>query len=369
MKLLLVAVGQRLPAWADAAFDEFAKRFPPEMRLELKAVKAEPRDSRTAAQLMAAEAKRIEAALPRGVRRVALDEHGSRVTTRQLADRLADWQRDGRDVALLVGGPDGLDAGAEGALRREPAPVGPDPAACLRARAAGRSALPRLVASPANHPYHREVTRAPPSASSTSPRRARGAASCWRRSACATSCCWPMPMKTPKRSRRERPGELPAVYVERVTRAKLVAARERLAAARPAAGADPLRRHDRRARPRILGKPVDAADAARTLRPAVRPHAPRADRRGGRAGRGDGDAHAALALVSVSHVRFAALAGGRIDRYVASGEPFGKAGAYAIQSAAAAWIERIEGSYSAIMGLPLHETATLLRQAGVAVSP
>ena len=65
MKLLLVAVGQRQPAWAEAAYDDFAKRFPPELRLELKAVKAEPRAPRkTAAQLMAAEAQRIEAALP-----------------------------------------------------------------------------------------------------------------------------------------------------------------------------------------------------------------------------------------------------------------------------------------------------------------
>ncbi|MEO8526606.1 MAG: 23S rRNA (pseudouridine(1915)-N(3))-methyltransferase RlmH, partial [Caldimonas sp.] len=80
MKLVLVAVGQRPPAWAATAFDEYAKRFPPELRLELKAVKAEPRGSRTAAQLMAAEARRIEAALPRGARRIALDEQGERVT-------------------------------------------------------------------------------------------------------------------------------------------------------------------------------------------------------------------------------------------------------------------------------------------------
>ena len=70
-------------------------------------------------------------------------------------------------------------------------------------------------------------------------------------------------------------------------------------------------------------------------------------------------------LASVSRVRFAPLRAAQIDAYVASGEPFGKAGAYAIQSAAAAWIARIEGSYTGIMGLPLHETTTLLRWAGV----
>jgi septum formation protein len=64
-------------------------------------------------------------------------------------------------------------------------------------------------------------------------------------------------------------------------------------------------------------------------------------------------------------VRFGALDEPAIARYVASGEPFGKAGAYAIQSAAAAWIAHIEGSYSGIMGLPLYETAQLLRQAHV----
>ena len=77
MKLWVVAVGQRQPAWADTAFAEFAKRFPAEMRLELKALKAEPRSSgKTAAQCMAAEAQRFEAALPKGVRRIVLDEIG-----------------------------------------------------------------------------------------------------------------------------------------------------------------------------------------------------------------------------------------------------------------------------------------------------
>jgi septum formation protein len=69
--------------------------------------------------------------------------------------------------------------------------------------------------------------------------------------------------------------------------------------------------------------------------------------------------------VNVSKVHMAAVAPDEIAAYVASGEPFGKAGAYAIQSTAAAWISRIEGSYSAIMGLPLYETAELLRQAGL----
>jgi septum formation protein len=74
-----------------------------------------------------------------------------------------------------------------------------------------------------------------------------------------------------------------------------------------------------------------------------------------------------LAALSVSHVRFGAMPPAAIDAYVAGGEPFGKAGAYAIQGGIAAWIEHIEGSHSGIMGLPLFETAALLRRAGVAV--
>ena len=155
MKLLLVAVGQRQPGWADAAFAEFAKRFPPEMRLELKAVKAEPRGAKTAEQLMAAEATRIEAALPKGARRVVLDEHGARVTTLQLAARMTSWLHDGRDVALLVGGPDGLapslKASADETLRLSELTL---PHAFVRVLLA--EALYRAWTVTINHPYHRE---------------------------------------------------------------------------------------------------------------------------------------------------------------------------------------------------------------------
>ena len=155
MKLLLLAVGQRLPAWADAAYAEFAKRFPPELRLELKAVKAEPRGSKAAEQLMAAEAARLEAAAPKGVRRVVLDEHGTRLTTVQLAERMQAWMNDGRDVALFVGGPDGLDAtlksSADETLRLSDLTL---PHAFVRVLLA--EALYRAWTVMVNHPYHRE---------------------------------------------------------------------------------------------------------------------------------------------------------------------------------------------------------------------
>jgi septum formation protein len=160
-----------------------------------------------------------------------------------------------------------------------------------------------------------------------------------------------------------RPGELPARYVERVTRAKLRAALARLQArglaTAPVLCADTAVALGRR----ILGKPRDGADAVRTLTLlAGRTHRVLTAVAVGAHG------HVRLA-VNVSRVRFAEIAPARIERYVASGEPFGKAGAYAIQSAAASWIARIEGSYTGIMGLPLHETAALLEWARVDVRP
>jgi septum formation protein len=157
----------------------------------------------------------------------------------------------------------------------------------------------------------------------------------------------------------ERPGELPAAYVERVTRAKLAAARERLKARELAPA--PILAADTTVAlgTRILGKPRDAADA-RAMLSAL-----------------SGHTHRVLTAVAVgsgrrtwfalndSHVHFAAITPAEIDAYVASREPFGKAGAYAIQGRAAAWIDRIDGSYTGIMGLPLHDTARLLRQARV----
>jgi 23S rRNA (pseudouridine1915-N3)-methyltransferase len=155
MKLVLVAVGTRVPAWADAAFADYAKRMPAELRLELKTVKAETRGGKTPAQLVAAEAARIEAALPRGARRIGLDEHGVRVTSAELAARLLAWQRDGRDAALVAGGPDGLDAAFKAScdelLRLSDLTL---PHAFVRVLVA--EAIYRAWSINAGHPYHRE---------------------------------------------------------------------------------------------------------------------------------------------------------------------------------------------------------------------
>jgi 23S rRNA (pseudouridine1915-N3)-methyltransferase len=158
MKLLVLAVGQRQPAWADVAWADFAKRFPPEMRLELRELKAEPRSAgKTAAQCRAAEAQRFEAVLSKEhrPRRVVLDEHGTRLTTRQLADRLQAWRDDGRDAALLIGGPDGLDdpikRSADETLRLSDLTL---PHAFVRVLLA--EALYRAHSLLEGHPYHRE---------------------------------------------------------------------------------------------------------------------------------------------------------------------------------------------------------------------
>jgi 23S rRNA (pseudouridine1915-N3)-methyltransferase len=155
MRLLVVAVGQRVPDWAQAAWDDYAKRFPPELRLELKAVKTEPRASRTLPALLAAERERIEAAIPKGARIVALDERGTALTTMALAAKVKDWQLENDVVALVIGGPDGLDpAFRQGAHERVRLSDLTLPHAMVRVLLAEQ--LYRAWSINAGHPYHRE---------------------------------------------------------------------------------------------------------------------------------------------------------------------------------------------------------------------
>jgi 23S rRNA (pseudouridine1915-N3)-methyltransferase len=155
MRLLVVAVGQRVPDWAQAAWDGYAKRFPPEMRLELKAVKTEPRASKTLPALLAAERERIEAAIPKGARIVALDERGTTLTTLALAAKLKDWQLENDVVALVIGGPDGLDPAfrkaAHERIRLSDLTL---PHAMVRVLLSEQ--LYRAWSINAGHPYHRE---------------------------------------------------------------------------------------------------------------------------------------------------------------------------------------------------------------------
>lgn len=109
MKITVVAMGQRMPDWAETACADYLKRFPSDWPVALKALKAEPREGKPTAAIMHAEASRIEASIPKGARRVILDERGTRLSSTHLAERTAVWQHDGRDVVLIIGGADGID--------------------------------------------------------------------------------------------------------------------------------------------------------------------------------------------------------------------------------------------------------------------
>ncbi len=155
MRLTIVAVGQKVPDWAQTAYDDYAKRFPPELKVELKAVKTEPRASKTLENLLLAERSRIEGALAKGVRVVVLDERGTAVTTVALAERLKGWQLSGDDVAIVIGGPDGLDGdfkkSAHERLRLSDLTL---PHALVRVLLIEQ--LYRAWSITINHPYHRE---------------------------------------------------------------------------------------------------------------------------------------------------------------------------------------------------------------------
>ncbi|QBC32757.1 23S rRNA (pseudouridine(1915)-N(3))-methyltransferase RlmH [Pandoraea sp. XY-2] len=155
MRLFILAVGHKMPGWIETAFAEYAKRMPPELRIELREIKPEQRsNSRTAETVMAAEAQRIDAALPRGCRLVCLDERGQDLTTMRLAQSLTGWQQDGRDVAFVIGGADGLDpalkARADTLIRLSSLTM---PHGMVRVLLAEQ--LYRAWSINANHPYHR----------------------------------------------------------------------------------------------------------------------------------------------------------------------------------------------------------------------
>lgn len=155
MKLLLLAVGHRQPAWVEEGCAEYQKRMPRELASRIIAIKPETRGSKTREQLLAAEAARIREALPASCRLVVLDERGEDLTTLQLAQRLEVWMRDGRDTALLIGGADGIDAAlkeaADDTLRLSSLtlPHG-------MARLVLCEQLYRASSVLKNHPYHRE---------------------------------------------------------------------------------------------------------------------------------------------------------------------------------------------------------------------
>ncbi|MCL2346171.1 MAG: 23S rRNA (pseudouridine(1915)-N(3))-methyltransferase RlmH [Desulfobulbus sp.] len=155
MKLCLLAVGHRQPAWVSEGCAEYVKRMARELPLTIVEIKPEPRGAKSREQLLSAEKLRIRDSLPNGCRLVALDEKGDDLTTLQLARRLEAWMRDGRDAALLIGGPDGLDEEfkeqADERLRLSSLTLPHGLARLLLCEQ-----LYRAVSVLKNHPYHRE---------------------------------------------------------------------------------------------------------------------------------------------------------------------------------------------------------------------
>lgn len=155
MKLVVVAVGQRMPDWAQSACDDYARRFPPELRLEVRTVKTEARSGKSRELLQAAERERIQAALPKACRLVVLDERGSALTTQDLAMQLQRWQQGGDDVALVIGGPDGLEPAFRDAAHQR-IRLSDLTLPHALARVLLLEQLYRAWSINSNHPYHRE---------------------------------------------------------------------------------------------------------------------------------------------------------------------------------------------------------------------
>ena len=155
MKLTLLAVGDKMPRWAEEATAEYLKRLPREARMTLVTVKAEKRAGQSSDSLKATEASRLMDKVAPGTRLVALDEHGKQVTTRELADLLAHWLESGKDTTLVIGGADGL---APSLLERAESTLALSrltlPHAMARVLLAEQ--IYRAVSLLHNHPYHRE---------------------------------------------------------------------------------------------------------------------------------------------------------------------------------------------------------------------
>src|SRR6185436_4534511 len=156
MKLRVVAVGTRMPAWVEAGFDDYARRMPRDARLELTEIKPESRGAgRAVGRLLEAEEKRVLAAVPAGSLKIVLDERGTLLATTDLARRLERWRAGGSDLAFLICGPDGL---AE-TLKRGAAftwSLSPLTLPHGLARVVLVEQLYRAVSILHNHPYHRE---------------------------------------------------------------------------------------------------------------------------------------------------------------------------------------------------------------------
>jgi 23S rRNA (pseudouridine1915-N3)-methyltransferase len=160
LKLHVIAVGHRPPAWVSAGFEDYARRMPREARIELTEIRAAPRGAQTlspaaAARILAAEKSSFLAAIPAGCVRIALDEHGEPLSTAGLSRKMAGWMQEGRDAAFMIGSADGLDeelkAGADLLVSLSAMTL---PHAMVRVLLAEQ--LYRAMSMIRHHPYHRE---------------------------------------------------------------------------------------------------------------------------------------------------------------------------------------------------------------------
>lgn len=156
MQIHFIVIGQKMPQWVEQGYQEYAKRLPKSCSLNLIELAMAPRGKTSSvAQNKQLEAKRIEAAIPKGARLVILDEKGQQPTTLKLAAQLEDWLAGGQDIALVVGGPDGLDQSLKDRAQWKwslsnltlPHPL---------VRVLVAEQIYRAWSVTQNHPYHRE---------------------------------------------------------------------------------------------------------------------------------------------------------------------------------------------------------------------
>ncbi len=156
MKLILIAVGSKMPAWVQTGYDEYARRFSRDLPLELIEIPAGKRGKNAdIKRILEQEGEKMLAAVPKGSRIVTLEVEGANWSSPQLAAKLTDWQRDGRDVCLLVGGPEGLAPACIAASEAKwslSALTLPHPLV----RVVLAESLYRAWSICTNHPYHRE---------------------------------------------------------------------------------------------------------------------------------------------------------------------------------------------------------------------
>jgi 23S rRNA (pseudouridine1915-N3)-methyltransferase len=155
MKIFIAALGHKMPQWVTLGAEEYAKRMPPEARIEWLELKPEDRASKTVERVLAMEAQRLDAAIPKSAVRIVCDERGKPLTTPMLADWLRGWMREGVSPCFVIGSADGLDPSIKASATQTIALSGCVlPHGMVRVMLAEQ--LYRAWSLMNNHPYHRE---------------------------------------------------------------------------------------------------------------------------------------------------------------------------------------------------------------------